>query len=92
MHLLLTVETVDNLNLLLNTSQGGLMHNSRQRLPTILPTNISEEIDLLSDSFALLALTGALIVTMASIYIYIQGHFFRFSLSPLMQLMLQVSL
>ena len=24
------------------------------------------------------------------IYLYIQGHFFRFSLSPLMQLMLQV--
>ena len=26
------------------------------------------------------------------LYIYLSGHFFRFSLSPLMQLMLQVSL
>ena len=40
----------------------------------------------------LLAPTGALIVMMVY-YIYIRsGNFFRFSLSPLMQLMLQVSL
>ena len=40
-----------------------------------------------------LAPTGAHIVMMVyHIYIYIQGHFFRFSLSSLMQLMLQVSL
>ena len=41
--------------------------------------------------FWLLAPTGALVVMMVY-YIYIRGNFFRFSLSPLMQLMLQVSL
>ena len=41
----------------------------------------------------LLAPTGALVVMMVYyIYIYLSGHFFRFSLSLLMQLMLQVSL
>ena len=39
----------------------------------------------------LLALTGALVVMMVY-YISGSGNFFRFSLSPLMQLMLQVSL
>ena len=38
-----------------------------------------------------LAPTGALIV-MICYYIFIRNHFFRFSLSPLMQLMLPVSL
>ena len=40
---------------------------------------------------SLLAPTGALVVMMVY-YISIRTHFFRFSLSPLMQLMLQVSL
>ena len=45
-----------------------------------------------STFISLLALTGALVVMMVY-YIYIRsGNFFRFSLSPLMQLMLQVSL
>jgi len=42
-------------------------------------------------SYFLLAPTGALVVTMVY-YIYIRGNFFRYSLSPLMQLMLKVSL
>ena len=41
----------------------------------------------------LLAPTGALVVMMVYYtYIYLSTHFFRFSLIPLMQLMLQVSL
>ena len=46
---------------------------------------------LVSGGFVLLAPTGALIVMMVY-YISGSAHFFRFSLSPLMQLMLQVSL
>ena len=43
-----------------------------------------------SDHVSLLAPTGALVLMM--VYYLISAHFFRFSLSPLMQLMLQVSL
>ena len=40
----------------------------------------------------LLAPTGALVLMMVYYISAAAGHFFRFSLSPLMQLMLQVSL
>ena len=72
-----------------STQDGGAGFLSCPGIPEV-PSMGQDVTDSLTD--ALLAPTGALVVMMVYYISARSGNFFRFSLSPLMQLMLQVSL
>ena len=78
-----------NLSLLPLIGRNG--QPNQPYLSTLLTLNPSTLIPIIG-TMALLAPTGALVVMMVYYISAAATHFFRFSLSPLMQLMLQVSL